>query len=266
MSPGLLVTSSFLPGRGGIETYLAKLCDLLAPSLTVLAPPRRDGEPLLQDLDYPTFPFSRRIPLPDRRALEEIVETARQLGTDRVLFGTPWPLILLGPGLKRRGLRYASIVHGAELVAPSAVPILRTRLRRSLSEADLLLPVSDYTRRRTERFLRSSGRPVPPMELLRARIDLDRYRCEDDRSSLRAQIGLPSDGKMVLCFGRLVPRKGTHRVIEAMRLVRDRVPGATLVIAGTGPEMRRLKRLASADNDLVVFTGRVPDEDAAKVY
>src|SRR5687768_7791463 len=53
VSKALLVTTSFLPGRGGIESYLAELCNELAPQLAVLAPATRDGKPI-PDLPYPT--------------------------------------------------------------------------------------------------------------------------------------------------------------------------------------------------------------------
>ena len=46
----LLLTSSFLPGHGGIERYLAGLCDQLKPELAVMAPPRRGKELLPTDI------------------------------------------------------------------------------------------------------------------------------------------------------------------------------------------------------------------------
>jgi phosphatidylinositol alpha-1,6-mannosyltransferase len=266
MARGLLVTSSFLPGRGGIESYLAELCEMVAPELAVIAPPRRDGVPLPTDLPYATFPFGRKVPWPSSAARDEIVRAAGELGVDRVLFGTPWPLILLGPALREAGLRYASIIHGAELIGPAAVPLLRRRLASAVAGADLLLPVSRYTATKVEGFLARSGSKVPAMTLLRARVDLERFRCAGDRRVTRAEVDLPVDAKIVLSFGRLVPRKGNDRLIEAMPRIRKRVPDAVLVIAGTGPESRRLERLARRHGETVLFTGRVPDHEAPAVY
>src|SRR5687768_4444170 len=143
MPDALMVTSSFLPGHGGIESYLAELCGSLAPRVAVLAPPRRDGKDLPRDLTYPTVPGPNSMLWPGRAVERAVIAEALRLGTDKILFGTPWPLALLGPRLRSAGLRYAAIIHGAELLVPAAVPVVRKRLARALSQADLLLPVSD---------------------------------------------------------------------------------------------------------------------------
>ncbi|MDQ3958070.1 MAG: alpha-(1-2)-phosphatidylinositol mannosyltransferase, partial [Actinomycetota bacterium] len=68
MPDALMVTSSFLPGRGGIESYLAELCSSLAPRLAVLAPARRGGASLPDDLPYPARGYDGRLLLPGRGA------------------------------------------------------------------------------------------------------------------------------------------------------------------------------------------------------
>ncbi len=165
-----MVSSSFLPGRGGIETYLAQLCGALAPRLAVLAPARRGRERLPSDLPYPVRGFHRRLYVPGPRAARAIASAAAELGTDRVLFGTPWPQVLTAPRLRRAGLRYAAIVHGAELLVPAAIPAVRGRLLRALAEADLLLPVSLFTAQRTRALLEGAAERVPPLAVLRARV------------------------------------------------------------------------------------------------
>lgn len=261
-----MVSSSFLPGRGGIESYLAELCDLLSPRLAVLAAGSRDGQPLPGDLSYPTHPFEGRLLWPGRAAVAAIVKASRIEDTDRILFGTPWPLALLGPRLAARGLRYSVIVHGAEMLVPSAVPGIRGRLAQALAGADLLLPVSHYTAEALRGFLTKHGHPVPPVELLRARVDLARFNPQVDTAEVRARYGIAEHERVVLCFGRLVERKGVDRAIRALPRIAERVPGAVLVVAGTGPEMRSLQALAGKTGSRVVFTGRVPEEDAAAVY
>jgi phosphatidylinositol alpha-1,6-mannosyltransferase len=157
------------------------------------------------------------------------------------------------------------IVHGAELLTPAAVPLLRARLATSLPQADLLLPVSDFTRKKLGDFLERGGKAVPPMEVLRARVDTGRFRPTEDRSALKKRLGWPDD-KVILCFGRLVPRKGVHRLIDALPEVAKRVPNVRLVVAGTGPEMDKLRRRARPQGDRILFTGRVPEDQAAQVY
>jgi phosphatidylinositol alpha-1,6-mannosyltransferase len=266
MAEALMVSSSFLPGRGGIESYLAELCDDLAPSLAVLAAGEREGMKLPSDLGYPVHPFPGRLLLPGRKALAAVDSAARAERTTKVLFGTPWPLVLLGPRLARRGLRYSVIVHGAEMLVPSVVPGVGRALARALAGAELLLPVSEYTANSLRAFLTKRRMPEPPMEILRARVDLDRFRPDVDTGAVKPSLDLAPEDRIVLCFGRLVPRKGVDRLIEALPDIRRRVPRAVVVVAGTGPEMGRLERMATASALPVVFAGRVPEGEAPAVY
>jgi phosphatidylinositol alpha-1,6-mannosyltransferase len=265
MADALMVSSSFLPGRGGIESYLAELCSDLAPSLAVLAAGEREGLKLPDDLGYGTHPFDGRLLFPGRKALDAMVRAAAAENTERILFGTPWPLVLTGPRLARRGLRYSVIVHGAEMLVPSVVPGVGRKLARALAGAELLLPVSEYTAESLRTFLKKRRMPEPPIEILRARVDLDRFRPDVDTSRVKPSLGLAPEARIVLCFGRLVKRKGVDRLIEALPAIRQRVPEAVVVVAGTGPEMKRLKKMAGGSPD-VRFAGRVPEEDAPAVY
>jgi phosphatidylinositol alpha-1,6-mannosyltransferase len=265
MPDALMVTSSFLPGRGGIESYLAELCAELKPRLAVIAQAERDGEKLPDDLGYSTLPYDGTMLLPTRRIAQAIVERCRELDTNKVVFGTPWPLVLLAPRLVRAGIAYSVIVHGAEMLVPSAIPILQRRLAAGLAGADLLLPVSRYTADRLRAFLERNALPVPHVDLLRAKVDLERFRPDADDGTTRNRYGI-GDGPLVLCFGRLVKRKGVHRAIAAMSEISQRVPGAQLVVAGTGPELRNLQKHALDVDAPIIFLGRVPDADAAALY
>ncbi|MBA3630666.1 MAG: glycosyltransferase family 4 protein [Actinobacteria bacterium] len=266
MARALLVTSSFLPGKGGIESYLAQLCSALSPSLAVLAPRMRDGKALPSDLGYPVTGFAKQFLVPGRRTLRLIEETAARHSADRILFGTPWPLALLGPALKRRGYSYASVIHGAETTVPGAIPGLGKLVAASLAAADLLLPVSHYTGDRVRTLLDKYKQPHPPFERLPARVDLDRFHPKTDTRQIRDDLGLRDSDKMVLSFGRLARRKGAHRLIQAWPAVSAAVPEATLVIAGTGPRANYLQRLARANDVKVTFPGRISDEQAPALY
>ena len=266
MTDGVLVSSSFLPGRGGIETYLAELCDRLAPRLAVLAPVRRDKLPIPDDLPYPTEGYPGSMLVPTKRIAEAIDRAARRHGTNKILFGTPWPLVLLGPRLKNAGLRYSVIVHGAEMLIPSALPAVRTRLARALADADLLFPVSRYTAGTLATFISRRGHLVPHLEVLRAVVDLDRFTPAADAASVRRRLDVSDSAPLILAFGRLVKRKGVHRLVRIMPKLRRAVPGTVLVVAGTGPELLPLKRLAHRKRSAVVFAGRVPDEEAPGLF
>lgn len=261
-----MVSSSFLPGRGGIETYLAELCGALAPRLAVLAPARRGRDPLPEDLPYPVRGYQGRLFVPGPRAARATIAAARELGTDKVLFGTPWPQVLTAPRLRHAGLSYAAIVHGAELLVPAAIPVVRARLLRALAGADLLLPVSLFTAQRTRELLEEAGERVPPTAVLRARVDLERFHPGAGGAAARERLGIAPDAPMLLCLGRMVARKGIDRLVKALPEIAAQAPGVTLVLAGTGPEEKTLRREAARVPQRVVFAGRVPDDEAPALY
>jgi phosphatidyl-myo-inositol dimannoside synthase len=266
MADALMVSSSFLPGRGGIESFLSELCSSLSPRLAVLAPATRDGRPIPNGLGYPTTGMAENMLKPTRRVGEAIVATARAEDTDRVLFGTPWPLALLGPRLKQYGLRYAVIVHGAEVLVPAALPRLSSLVAHALAEADLLLSASRFTASKVEGLLRRHDLASPDVDLLRARVDVDRFQPAADTSSIRRRYDIDASARIVLTFGRLVRRKGVHRLIDAMPEIRRRVPETILVVGGAGPQEKHLRLQAAGTRVPVVFTGRVPDEAAPALY
>jgi phosphatidylinositol alpha-1,6-mannosyltransferase len=261
VADALLVSSSFLPGAGGIESYLGELSARLDPRLAVLAPRNRDGTAIPRGLGYSVHGRPRSMVLPTTRLAGDIARTATEESTDRVLFGTPWPLGLLGPRLRALGLRYALIVHGAEMVTPAFVPGLRGLMNRALNEADLLLPVSEFTASR----LKELFDPQTPMTVLRARVDEERFGPGNGREEFRSRLGLGPADRVVLCFGRLVRRKGIHRLLELLPDISTRVPEAVVVIAGAGPQERALRRLALGAGP-VRFAGRIPEGDAPALY
>lgn len=94
--------------------------------------------------------------------------------------------------------------------------------------------------------------PLPRVELLYNGIDLQPFRASCSSSdAARGQFGLPAATPVVAAVGRLTlsPDKGYRELIRAMALVRRRVPGAILVIAGDGPARSICERLVE-DLDL----------------
>ncbi|HEU4425606.1 MAG TPA: glycosyltransferase family 4 protein, partial [Pilimelia sp.] len=100
---------------------------------------------------------------------------------------------------------------------------------------------------------------VTRLEQLAPGVDVTTYHPGVDGGAIRLRHGL-SGRPVVVCVSRLVPRKGQDTLIRALPLIQRRVPGAALLIVGTGPHGGALRRLAeqlgvAAD---VVFTGEVP--------
>jgi phosphatidylinositol alpha-mannosyltransferase len=73
-----------------------------------------------------------------------------------------------------------------------------------------------------------------------------------------------ADGPTVVFFSRLERRKGLEVLIRAMAELRGEA--VTLVVAGAGPEERRVKALAARLDVDAVWLGRIPDADVAPLY
>lgn len=69
-------------------------------------------------------------------------------------------------------------------------------------------------------------------------------------------------GKVLISVGRLVPWKGFDSLIKAMRLIKNEIPDATLIIAGEGKELEKLKKIRDEEGltDSVIFTGKLEQE------
>jgi glycosyltransferase involved in cell wall biosynthesis len=101
-------------------------------------------------------------------------------------------------------------------------------------------------------------------------VDLGTYAAGPPDSDLAARYGIPCEGDdtppVVLCVGRLSPEKRADLLIEALSLMAD--ASVVLVLAGTGPDERRLRDRAASLNVAarVRFTGYVQPADLPGLY
>jgi glycosyltransferase involved in cell wall biosynthesis len=92
-------------------------------------------------------------------------------------------------------------------------------------------------------------------------VDVARFRVPQTKAKARAALGLPQDRPLVFCIRRLVARMGLEALVDAMFVVRQSVPDALLVIAGTGPlePVLRANIAARRLTNHVRLAGFVPD-------
>lgn len=76
----------------------------------------------------------------------------------------------------------------------------------------------------------------------------------------------PSEGTELLFFGRVQRYKGLEVLLAALPLVQREVPGATLTIAGDGPEVGRLGLDRRAPPGVRLTTGFVRREDVSPLF
>ena len=106
--------------------------------------------------------------------------------------------------------------------------------------------------------LEQLGADPVKLHTLRNGVDLERFTPEP-RELARQRLGLQAQGPYLLSVGHLIERKGHHIAIEALVAL----PGVTLLIAGSGPEERALKSLASrlGVSERVHWAGVVPQAE-----
>ncbi|WP_410876447.1 glycosyltransferase family 4 protein [Nocardia sp. A7] len=264
MARTLLVTNDFPPRPGGIQSYVQALSNQLPPEDLVVYAPRWRGDShekfdAAQQFQVVRHPTTLMLPSP--AVIKRASALLRENDCDTVWFGAAAPLAAMAPMLRRAGAeRILASTHGHE-VGWSMLPGSRQVLRSIGEHTDVVTYVSKYTR---GRFASAFG-PRAALEHLPPGVDPTEFRPDPAaREQLRARYGL-GERPTVLCLSRLVPRKGQDMLIMAMTEIRERVDGAVLVIAGSGPYEPRLRALAETlgVQDSVVFTGRVPAGELA---
>lgn len=216
--------------------------------LVIVAPYHPDAAAFDGSHPYRVVRMPRSILVPTPGLLDLAVRLAREHRAELVQFGHPLPLGLLGPRLRRRtGLPYLVFLGGAELTLPASLPGVGGALRSVLGQASLLLAVSDYTAAQASRQVEGSVRA----SVLRPALDVEGFApsSEDEARAVRRRLGV--QGRLVVSVGRLVPRKGQDRLVDALALLTPDFPELELALIGAGrlasPLRRRAERHGVAD-------------------
>ncbi|MFI6880798.1 glycosyltransferase family 4 protein [Streptomyces sp. NPDC050400] len=262
----LVVTNDLPPRQGGIEVFVDGLVRRFGPDDVVVYTSAEPGaEAYDLSLPHPVVRDAARTLLPTRGTAERAVALARRFRCDSVWFGAAAPLGLLAGALRRDAgvRRVVATTHGHEVWWAKA-PGARSLLRRVGAGADVVTYLGERTRRAIA--------PVLPEGTALARlvpgVDADVFRPGLDPRPVRARHGIGARTPVVLCAARLVPRKGQDVLVAALPMVRRVVPGARLLLVGSGGYERRLRRLAAEQGvpDDVVFAGGRAHADLPAYY
>lgn len=252
-----MVSNDFPPRPGGIQAYLHELTRVLpVGEVTVYAPDWPGAAAFDAQLPFPVVRHPGTLMLPTPPVLRRVCTLLRELRCETAWFGAAAPLALLGPAVRRAGIRrVVASSHGHE-VGWSMLPLGRLALRRIGTDADVVTAVSRYTRARVA----SAFGPEAALELLPPGVDCTAFHPDPAaRAEIRRRHRL-GEAPVVVCVSRLVARKGQDMLVRALPVIRRRVPGATLLLVGDGPRRAALHRLAESCGvaDSVVCTGSVP--------
>ncbi len=262
MTRHLLVTNDFPPKVGGIQNYLWELWRRLpADDVVVYTTPHRDAAAFDAAQAFTVLRSREPWLLPGPHLLRRVRRLAKHHDVDLVVIDPALPAGMIGP---RLGLRYAVVVHGAEVAVPARIFGSRRLLRRVLNEAAGVISAGGYAAQECERLL---GRPLN-VYLIPPGVDINRFTPLNDEQRLEArrQLGIAADVSVVVSVSRLVPRKGMDTLIRAAALLRNKHPKMQVVIAGQGRDHRRLRRMAARLGAPVELAGRLTDQELVALY
>ncbi|HEY3940987.1 MAG TPA: glycosyltransferase family 4 protein [Acidimicrobiales bacterium] len=262
MTRHLLVTNDFPPKVGGIQAYIWDLWGRLDPESFVVLTASSHPEHATFDATQRAAAFDiRRAPgrilyFPTPANLRRVRSLAHEVGASLVMVDPALPLGLLGPHL---GVPYGVVLHGAEVVIPARMPVGRRLVEHVVSRAALVVAAGNYVADEARRALR--GAPLPPLVVLPPGVDGAAVRPLGPvaRTRARAELGLPTEGPLVVSLSRLVPRKGMDVLVRAAARLVPSFPGLVVAIAGAGRDEPRLARLIAAERAPVRLLGRLSE-------
>ena len=164
--------------------------------------------------------------------------------------------------------RLTSIPYWVALHGYESWEIQRPSRRRAVAKADLLLPVSAFTR---DRVMKNYSIPVERMRVLHDTFDPARFSIGPKPGHLLRRYGWAPDDLVILTVGRLSAAesyKGHDRLIRALPRIRAQVPNVKYLVVGGGDDKERLERIANEEKvlDGVAFAGRVPHNELSDYY
>lgn len=203
------------------------------------------------DLRWPnrtTAPFSSTI---DTEAIEQMMEVEK---FDILHFHEPWV-----PALSRQILARSQSVNIATfhakvpetIVNRTLALVITPYMQTVLSDLHELTaasePAAEYVRSLTDR----------PVTIIPNGIDINHFH-----HAARAE----RTSKTILYVGRLEGRKGLKYLLAAYQLLAKDTPGVRLILAGNGPERRRLELLSEQlELPNVSFLGYVSEEQKIRL-
>lgn len=126
--------------------------------------------------------------------------------------------------------------------------------------ADLVLITSRYCQNAVERHY---GIPSRRLKIVPEGLNLPKWQKAFHDCSYAG------NGRTILCVARQYRRKRIQDLLYAMKIVAKKIPGATAIIVGYGPEHANLKRIVANENlfHCVRLLGGIADpNDVARLY
>lgn len=145
---------------------------------------------------------------------------------------------------------------GEKLKKPSTKMIM-AYIKFFLNHSDIAIAPSIFIKKELER------KGIKNVEYVPNGVDIKKFS-RGNGKRIRKKFKIKANENIVLYLGRLAKEKNIDLLIKAFSLLKDK--DIKLMIAGTGPEEEKLKKLAKKLNVNVIFTGFVDDKEIADYY
>jgi glycosyltransferase involved in cell wall biosynthesis len=154
------------------------------------------------------------------------------------------------------GVPFSIKARGSDINVWGGRPGVRDQLLAAADRAGGLLAVSEALKAN----MVAMGMNGDKIRVHYTGVDLDRFK-PVDRAGAKAAMGIT--GPLIATVGALIPAKGQRLAIDALA----RIPGATLALAGDGPDRTPLERHAGAIGvgERVRFLGAQPHDAVARL-
>jgi glycosyltransferase involved in cell wall biosynthesis len=152
------------------------------------------------------------------------------------------------------------------LTAPLGLAVIKRIEADCLRRSRVITSMSQYT---IDCIDKVHGSAVAKrLKLVPGWVDTSRYVPMEDRGSIKAQLGWPTDVPVLFTLRRLVPRMGLDRLLDASARLLVEGLKFHLVIGGSGSLRGRLEEQTNAlgIGHSVTFLGRVEDRELPLAY
>jgi glycosyltransferase involved in cell wall biosynthesis len=137
--------------------------------------------------------------------------------------------------------------------------------KQVINEADKIIVVSNATKN----YVLSLGADPEKMRVLHNGVDLTRFRpLTEIKDTMREQLGISKDAKVVLTVRRLVYKNGIDTLIESAKAVIKKNPKVVFIVVGKGPDFKEVKEKIEQFGIQKNFklVGFVSDKDLPRYY
>ncbi len=196
-------------------------------------------------------------PISDLRALISLRAAVRSFRPHVVHTHSSKAGILGRLAARLEGVPSVHTVHGYGFTPLQSAPkrfLFRLAERTMARVTDHFVTVSDTDRRRgIEMGLFSPAQ----VRVIRAAIDLERFRSAADGTTVRKRLGVPADVPLVVQIGNFKPQKAPLDFVRVAAAVHVTQPAAWFAMVGDGPLRQAAEELASELGvaDRILFAG-----------